>query len=96
MAYPFLSYDSPRPKWRSSNSPGHSSRCDRFIDAFSNMRTAECRRRLMAFEAVGRRRSNRRTKIIEETADRWAFLVKELGIKVSKWTHALTGHFREW
>jgi prolyl oligopeptidase len=26
------------------------------------------------------------TKIIEETADRWAFLVKELGIKVSKWT----------
>jgi prolyl oligopeptidase len=26
------------------------------------------------------------TKIIEETADRWAFLVKELGMKVSKWT----------
>jgi prolyl oligopeptidase len=24
------------------------------------------------------------TKIIEETADRWAFLVKELGMKVSK------------
>ena len=24
------------------------------------------------------------TKIIEETADRWTFLVKELGMKVSK------------
>ena len=24
------------------------------------------------------------TKIIEETADRWAFLVKELGIKIAK------------
>jgi prolyl oligopeptidase len=24
------------------------------------------------------------TKIIEETADRWAFLVKELGMKIAK------------
>jgi prolyl oligopeptidase len=24
------------------------------------------------------------TKIIEKTADRWAFLVKELGMKISK------------
>jgi len=30
---------------------------------------------------------NRRhsAKIIEETADRWAFLVKELGMKIAKW-----------
>jgi prolyl oligopeptidase len=26
------------------------------------------------------------TKIIEEAADRWAFLVKVLGMTVSKWT----------
>jgi prolyl oligopeptidase PreP (S9A serine peptidase family) len=41
-------------------------------------------RRTTSKPRIGHSAGKPTTKIIDETADRWAFLVKELGMKIAK------------